>query len=129
MITRRILFIGGSTLDGKVRRGFQQKGFNVLRVNDFESAADLLLESQVDVVILNLDQTKDGPGFIRRIRSIPILKGTRVVAVARWGGGQATTALSAGADAYEPSPTDARRLTDAVERVLNRRAAVVGLNN
>ena len=128
VITRHILFIGGTSFDGRVCRGLEQKGYIVRRVDDCERAVDLLIGSRVDLVILDLDEVVDGAGFIGRIRRIPMFHRTRVLALGDWGSGKPTLALSAGADAYEPLPIDAKGLTEAVERILNARAAVVGLN-
>ena len=127
-MSQSILFVGGANFDGPVRRRLEQKGFSVSAIHDLEHAADLLTRSRVDAVIIDLNETAGGIGFISWMRSIPTLKSSTVLAVAEWGSGQPTVALSAGADAYEPRPINAERLVDAIERLLNKRAAVVGMN-
>lgn len=127
-MSQRILFVGAATLDDYVRRRLEQKGFSVLVASDLERASDLLTGSRVDVLIVDFDQMDDGSGFIKRVRSLPALRGTSILAIAKWGTGQPMTALSAGADAYEPAPIDAERLADTVDRILNKRAAVAGVS-
>ena len=127
MRSRRILFVGGANFYGSVRDRLEQKDYSVLRAGDFESVVDLLNGSKVDLVIFDLDGHRNRLEVIRQVRSIPKLAKTRVLAVGRWGTGQATMALSAGANAYEPAPIDANRLADSVDRILNRRATVVGM--
>lgn len=126
--SRRILFVGPAKFYSSVRGRLEQKDYAVRRAGDFESVVDLLNGSKVDLVIFDLDGARNRLEVIRQVRSIPTLAKTRVLAVGRWGTGQATMALSAGANAYEPTPGDANRLADAVDRILNRRATVVGMN-
>lgn len=128
MITRRILFVGGPDFDGDLRRRLEQKGLLVSAAGNLENAADLLTGSRIDLVIVDLDNNADGLDFIKRIRKMPVLAGTSVLAVGQWGTGRATLALSSGADAYEPAPLDSERLVDAIERILNKRAAAAGMN-
>ena len=128
-MTRRILFIGGLDFDGSVRRRLGQKGFAFSTANDSARANQLLTESRFDLVVVILDETEAGLHFIEQMRSTAALRTTSVLAIGEWGTGQPTVALTAGADAYEPTPIDGERLVDAVERILNKRATVVGMNN
>lgn len=124
-MSQTILFVGVANVDGSVRRHLEQKGFSSSATDSLERAADLLTGSRVDALIINLE-LEGGIDFIIRMRSISMR--TPVLAVGEWGTGHPTVALSAGADAYEPWPIDAGRLADALERILNKRAAVVGMN-
>jgi len=128
-MTQSILFVGGANLDGSVRQLLEQNGFAVSSVTDSAPAIELLTDSLIDLVIVQLDDSEDGAGLIRRVREVLGTKATGVLAVARWGTGLPTVALAAGADAYEPAPLDPERLIDAVQRVLHKRAAVVGMND
>ena len=76
----------------------------------------------------NVALHENGVALIKRIRTAPTLNSTQVLVVGEWGTGKPTVALSAGADAFEPTGIDAMRVVDAVERLLNKRAAVVGIN-
>ena len=128
-MTQSILFVGGAKLDGSVRHRLEQNGFAVSATQDSGSAFDLLAASLIDLVIVQLDESENGTNLIKQLREAPGTKATRVLAIAEWGGGLPTVALAAGADAYEPAPIDPERLVDAVQRVLHKRAAVVGMND
>ena len=127
-MTQNILFVGGAKLDGSVRQRLEQKGFAVSSVSSPAPAIEVLKDSLIDLVIVQLDEREDGTDLIRRVREVLGTKATGVLAVAKWGTGIPTVALAAGADAYEPAPIDPERLIDAVQRVLHKRAAVVGMN-
>jgi len=128
-MTQSILFVGGANLDGSVRQRLEQNGFVVSAVTDSAPAIELLGDSRIDLVIVHLDETQDGTGLIKQLREALGTKPTGVLAVAKWGTGLPTVALAAGADAYEPAPIDPERLVDAVQRVLHKRAAAVGMND
>jgi len=129
MMTQNILLVGGAKLDGSVRHQLEQNGFAVSRVKDSKPAIARLNDSHIDLVIVNLNETKDGARLIKQLREVLGTKATRLLAVADWGTGLPTVALAAGADAYEPAPIDPERLVDAVKRVLHKRTAVVRMNN
>jgi DNA-binding response OmpR family regulator len=127
-MTQSILFVGGAKLDGLVRQRLEQNGFAVSAAKDSGSAIELLAASLIDLVIVQLDESENGTNLIKRLREVLGTKATGVLAIAEWGTGLPTVALAAGADAYEPAPIDPERLVDAVQRVLHKRAAVVGMN-
>jgi CheY-like chemotaxis protein len=127
-MTQSILFVGGANLDGSIRHRLEQNGFAVLSVTESAPAIEALTGSFIDLVIVQLDERENGPDLIRQVRAVLGTKPTGVLAVAEWGTGLPTIALAAGADAYEPAPIDPERLIDAVQRVLHKRAAVVGMN-
>ena len=128
-MTQRILFLGGANLDGSVRQRLEQNGFSVSSVTKPAPAIKLLADSPIDLVIVHLDEREKGADLIRQVREVLGTKATGVLAVAEWGTGLPSVALAAGADAYEPAPIDPQRLIDAVQRVLHKRAAVVGMND
>lgn len=128
-MTQRILFVGGANLDGSVRQRLEQNGFAVSSVTESAPAIRVLSDSFIDLVIVHLDERDKGADLIMQVREALGAKATRVLAVAKWGTGLPTVALAAGADAYEPAPIDPERLIDAVQRVLHKRAAVVGMND
>lgn len=123
---RRILVIADENLSGSLRKTLEGRGFavNVAAVRD-----DLNQEVpfHFDLVVVDLD-TGRASNFIEHVRTTFRRNGTPILALGRWGTGQPTLALSSGADAYEPTPIDSKRLTNAVERLLNQRAAVVGMS-
>lgn len=125
-MTQSILFVGGADLDGSVRQHLEQNGYAVSAVQDAGAAIELLAASLIDLVIVQLNESEHGTNLIKRLREAPE---TKVLAIAEWGTGQPTVALAAGADAYEPAPIDPDRLVEAVQRVLHKRAAAVGMND
>ena len=127
-MTQSILFVGGANLNGLVRQRLEQNGFAVSTVTESAPAIEVLADSLIDLVIVHLDERQNGTELIRQVREVLGAKATGVLAVAEWGTGLPTVALAAGADAYEPAPIDPERLIDAVQRVLHKRAAVVGMN-
>ena len=128
-MTQNILFVGGAKLDRSVRHKLEQNGFAVSAVKDSAPAIELLSDSLIDLVIVNLNETEGGVRLIKELREVLGTKATRLLVVAEWGTGLPTVALAAGADAYEPAPIDPERLVDAVQRALHKRVAVVGMNN
>lgn len=124
MQPRQILIVSDKRSADSFGRTLHQAGFDVAE-GTYERASQELLESRFDLIVVDLDHGQ-GADFIRGVRKIVRLNGTPVLALGSWGTGQPTVALSAGADAFEPTPIDATRLADAVERILNKRAAVVG---
>lgn len=127
-MTRRVLFVGSAHPGDEVRRRLERGGLAVSALSQRERAFEQLLESPVDLVVVNLDEAENSADFIQRIRTTSKLNDTLVLAVGEWGTGQPAIALSLGADAYEPTPIDAARVADSVERLLNKRAAVAGMN-
>ena len=127
-MTQKLLFVGGANLDGSVRQRLEQNGYAVLSVTESAPAIEVLTDSSIDLVIVHLDEREQGTDLTRQVREVLGTKATGVLAVAEWGTGLPTVALAAGADAYEPAPIDPERLIDAVQRVLHKRAAVVGMN-
>ena len=71
-----------------------------------------------DLLIFDILDASAAIGLLRKVRSSPRLKSTPVMVIAEWGTGQATLALSQGADAFERKPIDASRLLRAVENLL-----------
>jgi DNA-binding NtrC family response regulator len=128
-MTQNILFVGSASLDGSARQRLEQNGFAVSSVTESAPALKVLTNSFMDLVIVHLDEREHGTDLIRQVREVLGTKATGVLAVGEWGTGLATIALAAGADAYEPAPIDPERLVDAVQRVLHKRAAVVGMND
>jgi CheY-like chemotaxis protein len=128
-MTQTILFVGGANLAGSVRQRLEQNGFAVSAVTESAPAIQVLTDSFIDLVIVQLDERDHGTDLIRQVREVLGTKATAVLAIAEWGTGLPTVALAAGADAYEPAPIDPERLMDAVQRVLHKRAAVVGMND
>ena len=118
---QRILIVSDEAPSSVVRGAFEARGFLVTSAGDHRTAYTSLLESPFDLVVIDLAQPDCGAEFVGRVRATPRLSKTFVLTLAKWGTGQATLALSQGADAYESKPIDATRLVSAVERLLHRK--------
>jgi two-component system, OmpR family, response regulator CpxR len=119
---QQILILSDSVLDEFMRAALEQQGFGVTVAHDAEKAYGQLLGSSFDLVIVDVARTQKGVEFVKRLRSEPKLSRTRVLTIAAWGTGQATLALTEGADAFEAKPLNPDRLVVAVERLLRPKA-------
>jgi DNA-binding NtrC family response regulator len=115
---QRILIISDDRTSESLRRALVERGFDVIVTEDANAGYRQILEAGFDLVFINLDRAVTGAGLIKRIRSNGSLNHLRVMTVAEWGTGQATMALAQGVDAFEPKPVEARRLVEAIERLL-----------
>jgi len=118
--SQRILIISKEAPSSAVRGAFEARGFSVTSAGDHQTGYASLLESPFDLVVIDLAQPDSGAEFVGHVRATPKLSKTFVLTLAEWGTGQATLALSQGADAYEPKPIAAPRLVSAVERLLEQ---------
>lgn len=117
-MTQQILIISDAEPHEALRCALDAKGFNVAVAEDADQGYRRLIETQFDLVVLNLDKAISGAGLIKRIRSNRGLSGLLVLTVAQWGTGQATISLAQGADGFEPKPVEADRLVEAIEKLL-----------
>jgi DNA-binding response OmpR family regulator len=121
--SQQILFVSDETLHEVARAELEQRGFGVESAPDFDNAYRRLHTSAFDLVIVDVTLAASGAEFVKRLRATPELNKIFVLTIADWGTGQATLALTAGADAYEPKPVSPERLMSAVERLLRKRIA------
>lgn len=105
-----------------MRGALEERRFAVTTAADYESAFRQLLEARFDVVVIDLVEVAEGVEFIKRVRATTNRTQPLLLVIAEWGQGGSTLALTHGADAYEPTPIDAARLIDAVERLLGTKA-------
>jgi DNA-binding response OmpR family regulator len=120
-MTERILIVSDDEPSQSLRPALEAEGFGVAVSGEADDGYRQLLGSQFDLVILDLARAITGVGLIKRIRSNPSLSRLLVLTIAEWGTGQATIALSQGADGFEPKPADAAELVAAVEKLLRPR--------
>jgi len=121
---QQILVFADGALDEFPSCALEQRGFGVTVADDAERAYGQLLGSSFDLVIVDVQGAQKGVEFVKRLRATPKLSRTRVLTIAAWGTGQATLALTEGADAFEAKPLNPDRLIMAVERLLLSKAAV-----
>jgi DNA-binding response OmpR family regulator len=120
---RQILFVSDDAPSKLTRAALEQRGFAVAFAQDFDAAYRQLNDSAFGLVIVDVARAPQGIEFVQRLRAAPKLSKTLVLTIADWGTGQATLALTAGADAYEPKPVSPERLIAAVEGLLGQRVA------
>ena len=120
----RILIVSADAQFDFIRAAVEARGFEVIVAHDQEGAYRCLLESSIDLVVIDVAQAPRDIEFLQRLRATPKLSKTFVLALGEWGTGQPTVALAQGADAYEPKPVNTERLIAAVERMLRPELAV-----
>jgi len=121
---QRVIIISDRAFSAGIFATLEHRGFEVTIAQSLKSAYLELLGSSFDLVFVDLAEGSAGVDFIRQVRAMPELKKTVIVAIGKWGSGQAVLALSEGADAYEPGPFDPLSLFAAVERMLLNEKAV-----
>lgn len=114
-----ILIFSDYALDELARDALEKCGYSIAVACDADNAYDQLLSSPYDLVIIDVARAPKGVEFVKRLRATPKLSRILVLTIAAWGTGQATLALTAGADAFESKPVIPERLVTAVERLLS----------
>jgi len=121
--SQQILFVSDDAPSISLKLALEQCGFEVVFTQDFDVACRQLSDAAFDLVIVDVARATTGIEFVKRLRGTPKLNKTLVLTIADWGTGQATLALTAGADAYEPKPLSPERLIAAVDRLVRQRVA------
>jgi DNA-binding response OmpR family regulator len=119
-MTQRIMFVTGSAPDERLIAALEGHGFAV----STETQRPIEIEASLtapDLIVLDVRDAYEGLELLKEIKTRRDLKTASVLVLAEWGTGQATLALANGADAFEPKPIDATRLSAAVNRFLRPR--------
>ena len=114
------MFVSDSAPDEKLIAALDEHGFAVTT----ETQPPVLIEASLtppDLIVLDVLDASEGLERLKEIKTRSDLKTASVLVLAEWGTGQATLALTNGADAFEPKPIDAKRLIAAVESFLRPR--------
>jgi DNA-binding response OmpR family regulator len=131
-MTQRITFVTNASVDERLVEVLREHEFDVWMETKPSVADGRLLASPPDLLIFDILDASAAIELLQKVRSSHRLKSTPVIVIAEWGTGQATLALSQGADAFERKPIDASRLLTAVENLLRPKmvmtAKVSGLN-
>jgi len=114
----RILIVCDEQRNAWMRDSLAQQRFSVTITDDADKGYEQLLESRFDLVVMCLGDSTSGLKFIKRIRANSELRRVLILAIANWGTGQPTMALTAGADGFEPGPVDHERLMTAVAKLM-----------
>src|SRR5258706_13422229 len=125
--TRILIVTDRDDQQDATHRALARQDFEAVAAQDFTAAYTRLLNSKFDLIGIESTQpARDSIEFIKRVRATPRLTGILILIVAERGAGETTLALSAGADAYEPTetePIDPTRLVTSIERLLHRQVA------
>jgi DNA-binding response OmpR family regulator len=121
--SQRILIVSDGTDWKRLRGPLEQRGFTVAVARNSDRGFAELAGSSFDLVAVDLATEPNAIQFIRRVRSTPQFTDILILIVAEWGTGEPTLALSAGADACEPTPIDPSRLITSIERLLRPKLA------
>lgn len=127
---QRILIVTGE--EAFPRAELERRQLSTTAVATCDQAYAQLLGAPFELVIVDMAGGGDGVEFIRRVRNEPRLTGILILALAEWGTGEPTLALSAGADAFEPGTVrsiEPERLYTSIEGLLNRQVGAAKLTN
>ena len=117
-----ILIFSDDAVDAFARVALEKRGFSITIAHDADNAYSQLLSSPFDLLIIDVARAQKGVEFVKRLRATATPSRILVLTIAGWGTGQATLALTAGADAFESKPVTPERLVNAVERLLRPKA-------
>jgi len=114
----RILIVSDEKGNMWMRASLARQGFSVAVADDADKGYAQLLESRCDLAVISLRDSTSGLHLIKQIRGNSELRRVLILAIAEWGTGRPTMALTAGADGFEPGPVDRERLIAAVARLM-----------
>lgn len=119
-MTQRIMF-ATDTPGASLVAALAERGFEIAIETQPTIAHEQLLMTTADLLVLDISDASRAIELLKSVRSSSELNRTSILVLADWGTGQATLALSNGADAFEPKPIDATRLIATVDQLLRPR--------
>jgi DNA-binding response OmpR family regulator len=119
---RRITFVTDGLSDESLIDVLREHRFDV-RIETASSVTNGRLAS-ADLLIFDIVDASEAIKLLRKVRLSHHPAGAPVMVIAEWGTGQATLALSQGADAFERKPIDAQRLLVAIKSLLRPHMAM-----
>ena len=123
----RIIFVTDDAIGDPLVDSLRAHGFEVSIETRCHAAYQQALASPPHLLVLDVANAVRAIELLKRVRSAATLNKTPVLVLAEWGTGQATVALTSGADVFEPKPIDAARLIAAVERCLRPRLVMAAV--
>ena len=114
---KRIMFVTDEAIEESLISSIREHGFEVA-IEQPDSAYQQAFLTPPDLLVLDILNADRAIDFLKSVRSSAALNQTSVLVLTAWGTGQATLALSHGADGFESKPVDATRLLNAVERLM-----------
>ena len=102
-----------------MRMALERQGYGVTTAEDGIAGYELALRERPDLIVTDIRMpAADGTHLVRRVRDTTEIASTPILVTTGYGTGDATCALTQGADAYEPKPVDPARLLETVRRLL-----------
>lgn len=103
-----------------MRLALERKGYRILEASDGAKAVELAARERPDVILMDLNlPVLDGLSATRRIRAVPELKGTVIIAVTAYHDQDyRARALDAGCNAFVSKPIDFDFLNDLIGNLL-----------
>lgn len=102
-----------------MRMTLARRGYEVSTAEDGLRGYDEILKARPDLIITDISMpAADGVHLVRRVRDTIELAATPILITTGFGTGNATFALTQGADAYEPKPIDPDSFLATVARLL-----------
>lgn len=124
-VVHRILFVGLRDQGEPCMQEFAARNFSVVAAEDWQGGLDELTRSDFALVVIHLQSARDGIQLIKRMRRLATFSRIPILVVGEWGKGLPSLAMSAGANAYEPT-MDAAQVIGSVERLVHIKAAAAG---
>ena len=103
-----------------MRLALEDRGYRILEASDGEKAVEVAARERPDIILMDLQlPVLDGLDATRRIRAVPELKDTVIVAItAHHEGDYRARALAAGCNAFVSKPIDFDWLKDLLPNLL-----------
>jgi len=124
-VFHRILFVGRRDQSEPWMQNLAARRFSVMATEDWQRGLDELTRSDFALVVIDLVSARDGIELIKPMRGLVTLRRIPILVVGEWGTGLPSLAMSAGANAYEPT-MDAAQVIGSVERLVHTKAAAAG---
>lgn len=104
-----------------MRLALERRGYSVGTAEDGLQGYDEILRLRPDLIITDISMpAADGVHLVRRVRDTMEVAATPILITTGFGTGNATYALTQGADAYEPKPIDPESFLATVARLLEQ---------
>lgn len=102
-----------------MRMALERRAYQVSTAEDGLRGYDEIMKVRPDLIITDISMpAADGVHLVRRVRDTPEVAATPILITTGFGTGNATFALTQGADAYEPKPIDPESFLATVARLL-----------
>jgi DNA-binding response OmpR family regulator len=118
--TRKIVVIEDDEVARELMRmALERRGYKVSTAEDGLRGYEEILRERPDLIITDISMpAADGVHLVRRVRDTAEVAATPILITTGYGTGNATFALTQGADAFEPKPINPESFLSTVARLL-----------